>query len=124
MVTAYTPYERFAYEEPWPIADQADDVPARMVEWFDSIGVSLPEVYEGLPLTTPIATEFLAEAASGGSCVVRIVASAVANQPTCSARRPRRRDRRRIHNSRGAVARAAGVGLEFQAEPIPLPAVP
>lgn len=75
-ITGYTPCKRFAYEEPWPIADRADDIPEEMIEWFDSIGVSLPEVYEGLSQVTPIATEFLIEAASGGSCVVRIVTSA------------------------------------------------
>jgi hypothetical protein len=33
-------------------------------------------VHAGLKLVTPIATEFLVEATSGGSCVVRIVTSA------------------------------------------------
>ena len=28
VVTDYTPNHRFAYEEPWPIADQAEDIPA------------------------------------------------------------------------------------------------
>ena len=46
VVTDYTPSVRFAYEEPWPIADQAEDVPAAMVEWFDSIGVPLEKVYD------------------------------------------------------------------------------
>ncbi|WP_341728519.1 SRPBCC domain-containing protein [Brooklawnia sp.] len=76
VVTDYTPNVRFAYEEPWPIAERPEDIPPRMVEWFASLGVSLPEVYEDLANTTPIATEFLIEAASGGSCVVRIVTSA------------------------------------------------
>ena len=35
VVTDYTPNVRFAYEEPWPIADQVEDVPAAMVEWFE-----------------------------------------------------------------------------------------
>lgn len=76
VVTDYTPNLRFAYEEPWPIPDRPEDVPPRMLEWFDRIGVPLSEVYEGLPLPTPVATEFLIEAASGGTCVVRIVTSA------------------------------------------------
>ncbi|UNX53858.1 SRPBCC domain-containing protein [Georgenia sp. TF02-10] len=79
VVTDYTPNVRFAYEEPWPIADRIEDVPPRMVEWFASIGVPLSTVYEDLSLTTPIATEFLIETASGGSCVVRIVTSAYGN---------------------------------------------
>ena len=36
---------RFAYEEPWPIADQVEDIPATMVEWFDTIGVPLSQVH-------------------------------------------------------------------------------
>jgi uncharacterized protein YndB with AHSA1/START domain len=76
VVTDYTPNHRFAYEEPWPIADQVEDVPTEMVEWFDNIGVPLSEVYRDLSSVTPIATEFLIEAASGGSCVIRVVTSA------------------------------------------------
>lgn len=76
VVTDYTPNLRFAYQEPWPIAECPEDIPAQMIEWFDHLGVSLSAVYEGLAHTTPIATEFLIEAASGGSCVVRIVTSA------------------------------------------------
>lgn len=76
VVTGYTPQLRFAYEEPWPIADRIEDVPPQMIAWFASLGVSLPEVYEGLSQVSPIATEFLIEAVSGGSCVVRIVTSA------------------------------------------------
>ncbi|WP_157756892.1 SRPBCC family protein [Plantactinospora sp. KBS50] len=76
VVTDYTPNERFAIEEPWPIADRAEDVAPEMAQWFDSIGVPLPEVFESLPQVSPIATEYLIEAASGGSCVVRIVTSA------------------------------------------------
>jgi len=52
VVTDYTPNHRFAYEEPWPIADH------------------------DLSSVTPIATEFLIESASGGSCVIRVVTSA------------------------------------------------
>ena len=51
VVTDYTPNHRFAYEEPWPIAGQ------------DPSSV------------TPLATEFLIESASGGSCVIRVVTS-------------------------------------------------
>ena len=76
VVTDYTPNERFAYEEPWPIADKVEDIPAGMVEWFGSIGVTLPEVYLDLASVTPVATEFLVESASGGSCVIRVVTSA------------------------------------------------
>ena len=47
-----------------------------MVEWFNTIGVPLSEVYRDLPSVTPIATEFLIESASGGSCVIRVVTSA------------------------------------------------
>ena len=47
-----------------------------MVEWFNAIGVPLSEVYRDLSSVTPIATEFLIESASGGSCVIRVVTSA------------------------------------------------
>jgi uncharacterized protein YndB with AHSA1/START domain len=76
VVTDYTPNQRFAYEEPWPIADQVEDVPAAMVDWFDAIGVPMSEVYRDLESVTPIATEFLIESVSGGSCVIRVVTSA------------------------------------------------
>ena len=76
VVTDYTPNVRFAYEEPWPMAAQVEDLPADMAEWFNTIGVSLSEVYRDLPSLTPVATEFLIEAASGGSCVIRVVTSA------------------------------------------------
>ena len=76
VVTDYTPNQRFAYEEPWPIADTVEDLPAAMAEWFDTIGVPLSKVYEDLASVTPIATEFLIESASGGSCVIRVVTSA------------------------------------------------
>ena len=76
VVTDYTPNRRFAYEEPWPIADRAEDIPAEMVEWFEAMGVPLSEVYRDLSSATPIATEFLVESASGGSCVIRVVTSA------------------------------------------------
>ena len=75
VVTDYTPHIRFAYEEPWPIAEKAEDIPATMVDWFESIGVPLSDVYNDLPSITPVATEFLIESASGGSCVVRVVTS-------------------------------------------------
>ena len=76
VVTDYAPNHRFAYDEPWPIADKAEDIPATMVEWFNRIGVPLSEVYHDLESVTPIATEFLVESASGGSCVIRVVTSA------------------------------------------------
>ncbi len=58
VVTDYTPNHRFAYEEPWPIADHE------------------PIADHDLSSVTPIATEFLIESASGGSCVIRVVTSA------------------------------------------------
>lgn len=79
VVTDYTPTRRFAYEEPWPIADRVEDVPAGMVEWFKTIDVPLSEVYRDLPSVSPVATEFLIESASGGSCVIRVVTSAYGN---------------------------------------------
>ena len=76
VVTDYTPNRRFAYEEPWPIADRAEDIAAEMVAWFEAMGVPLSEVYRDLSSATPIATEFLVESASGGTCVIRVVTSA------------------------------------------------
>ena len=58
IVTDYTPTRRFAYAEPWPIADH------------------MPTADHDLSSLTPIATEFLIESASGGSCVIRVVTSA------------------------------------------------
>jgi uncharacterized protein YndB with AHSA1/START domain len=76
VVTDYAPHHRFAYEEPWPIAGSVDDIPSGMVEWFESIRVPLAEVHADLASVSPIATEFLIESASGGSCVIRVVSSA------------------------------------------------
>ncbi|UOE45836.1 SRPBCC family protein [Agromyces larvae] len=53
VVTDYTPTRRFAYEEPWP--------PVGGHDWSQ---------------VTPLATEFLVESTSGGSCVIRVVSSA------------------------------------------------
>ncbi len=53
VVTDYTPNQRFAYEEPWPPIGDHD--------WSS---------------VTPLATEFVIESASGGSCVIRVVTSA------------------------------------------------
>ena len=58
IVTDYTPNRRFAYAEPWPSQP------------------GMPTADHDLSLLTPIATEFLVEAASGGSCVIRVVTSA------------------------------------------------
>ena len=58
IVTDYTPTTRFAYAEPWPTADH------------------MPTADHDLSSLTPIATEFLIESASGGSCVIRVVTSA------------------------------------------------
>ena len=76
VVTDYTRNLRFAYEEPWPIPDRVEAVPAAMIAWFDSIGAPLSTVYHDLSSVTPVATEFLIESASGGSCVIRVVTSA------------------------------------------------
>ena len=53
-VTGWDPPRRFAYEEP---------------EWASMVG------HDGAPVT-PLATEFLVEATSGGTCVLRVVTSA------------------------------------------------
>lgn len=53
-ITGWDPPHRFAYEEP---------------DWASVMG------HEGAPVT-PLATEFLVEATSGGTCVVRVVSSA------------------------------------------------
>ena len=74
VVTGYTPNERFAYEEPWPIAAE-QPIPGEMAEWFNKLGVSPSDVHGNLPSITPIATEFLIESVSGGSCVLRVVSS-------------------------------------------------
>jgi uncharacterized protein YndB with AHSA1/START domain len=74
VVTDYTPNRRFAYEEPWPISADAP-IPDEMAEWFASINTSLSTVQEGLATVTPLATEFLIEAASGGTCLLRVVSS-------------------------------------------------
>jgi uncharacterized protein YndB with AHSA1/START domain len=58
IVTDYTPPTRFAYAEPWPIAGH------------------MPTADADLSSLTPIATEFLVESASGGSCVIRVVMGA------------------------------------------------
>ena len=76
VVTDFTPNLRFAYEEPWPIAPIAEDVPAAMVEWFTALGVQMSDVYRDLSSVSPIATEFLIDSVSGGSCVLRVVSSA------------------------------------------------
>ncbi len=74
VVTTYTPNERFGYEEPWPISADAP-IPAGMLQWFDAIGAALADVKRDLTSVGPIATEFLIESASGGSCVLRVVTS-------------------------------------------------
>jgi uncharacterized protein YndB with AHSA1/START domain len=67
VVTDYEPHQRFAYEEPWPMTEE-------MRQW--AAGVAGREITDD-ELSTPrsIATEFLIESASGGSCVLRIVSS-------------------------------------------------
>lgn len=58
IVTDYAPPTRFAYAEPWPSQP------------------GMPTAEHDLSSITPIATEFLVESASGGSCVIRVVSSA------------------------------------------------
>ena len=72
VVTDYTPNRRFAYEEPWPMPDE--EMP-RLVGG-STVGQSRSRRSDDLSSVTPIATEFLIESASGGSCVIRIVSSA------------------------------------------------
>ena len=74
VVTDYEPSRRFAYEEPWPIA-AGDPIPDDMGEWFDKLGVPESEVQRDLASVGPLATEFLIEAVSGGTCVIRVVSS-------------------------------------------------
>lgn len=76
VVTDYTRPVRFAYEEPWPLAERPEDVTPGMARWLESIGVPLSEACDGLRKASPVATEFLVESASGGSCVIRVVTSA------------------------------------------------
>ncbi|MDT5014251.1 MAG: hypothetical protein QOD39_411 [Mycobacterium sp.] len=67
VVTGYAPNQRFAYEEPWPMTQD-------MRDWV--VEVADHEITdEDLSALDPIATEFLIEAASGGSCVLRVVSS-------------------------------------------------
>lgn len=68
VITAYTPPQRFAYEEPWPMTEE-------MRDWV--VATAGHEVTdEELASLSPIATELLIEAASGGSCILRVVTSA------------------------------------------------
>jgi uncharacterized protein YndB with AHSA1/START domain len=69
VVTDNTPHQRFAYEEPWPMTEA-------MRDWVTNAASHGPITDDDLSLVSPIATEFLIEAASGGSCVVRVVSSA------------------------------------------------
>ena len=50
-------------------------IPDETTEWFNTIDVPLSDVQRSLPSITPIATEFLIESVSGGSCVLRVVSS-------------------------------------------------
>ncbi len=58
VITDYTPHRRFAYAEPWPMAEH------------------MATAHHDIAGLTPIATEFLIESVSGGSCVLRVVSSA------------------------------------------------
>lgn len=64
VVTDYTPNQRFAYEEPWPMIPEFE-------EWLGA-----PVTEQQMSAVGPIATEFLIESASAGSCVLRVVSSA------------------------------------------------
>lgn len=67
VVTDYTPSQRFAYDEPWPMTDE-------MRQWVaNTAGHVVTD--EELASISPIATEFLIEAASGGTCILRVVSS-------------------------------------------------
>ncbi len=110
VVTDYTPNHRFAYEEPWPIADQVEAIPAAMVEWFNAIGVPLSEVYHDLSSVTPIAPEFLVESASGGT-------SAVGLAPVVNSARRGRRVVRAIGRGRGGPML---VGRHLRSAPSPI----
>lgn len=67
VVTDYAPTHRFAYEESWPMTED-------MRGWVAEIaGHEVTD--EDLAAIGPIATEFLIEAVSGGSCVLRVVSS-------------------------------------------------
>ncbi len=68
VVTDYTPNHRFAYEEPWPMNEE-------MRHWVATVADHEITDHD-LSSVTPIATEFLIESASGGSCVIRVVSSA------------------------------------------------
>jgi uncharacterized protein YndB with AHSA1/START domain len=67
VVTDYTPNRRFAYEEPWPMTEE-------MRAWVaDTAGHEVTD--EELASLSPVATEFLIESVSGGSCILRVVTS-------------------------------------------------
>lgn len=67
VVTDYTPSQRFAYEEPWPMTEE-------MRDWVaDTARHEVTD--EELASISPVATELLIEAASGGSCILRVVSS-------------------------------------------------
>lgn len=67
VVTDYTPSHRFAYEEPWPMTEE-------MRAWVaETAGHEVTD--EELASISPIATEFLIETASAGSCILRVVSS-------------------------------------------------
>lgn len=68
VVTEYVPNHRFAYEEPWPMDEE-------MRDWAAGVA-GRPITDHDLASVGPIATEFLIEAASGGTCVIRVVSSA------------------------------------------------
>lgn len=67
FITDYTPNQRFAYEEPWPMTEE-------MRQWV-AVTAGHKVTDEELASISPIATEFLIETASGGSCILRVVTS-------------------------------------------------
>ncbi len=67
VVTGLVPGQRIAFEVPWPMTDE-------MRAWAS--GVAGHDITDDeVAAVSPIATEFLIEAASGGSCVIRVVSS-------------------------------------------------
>ena len=67
VVTDYSPGRRFAYEEPWPMTEE-------MRAWVaETAGHEVTD--EELASIGPIVTEFLIEAESAGSCILRVVSS-------------------------------------------------
>ena len=76
VVTDYSPHR--ALRVRGAVADRGPrrGPPGRHGRVVRTTGIPLTDVYRDLPSLTPVATEFLVESASGGSCVIRVVTSA------------------------------------------------